>query len=91
MKATLSAIAVLLCACACFGHEKQPPDPFKPTLDRLKSLAVLPIADWKYHADVAHPEDVSLDDSSWQVVKTRESWKNGSRVLRRWIEIPETI
>jgi alpha-mannosidase len=91
MKATLSAIAVLLCACACFGQEKQPPDPFKPTLDRLKSLAVLPIADWKYHADVAHPEDVSLDDSSWQVVKTRESWKNGSRVLRRWIEIPETI
>jgi alpha-mannosidase len=91
MKATLTAIAVLLCARACFGQEKEPPDPYKPALDRLESLTVLAVADWKYHADIAHPEDVSLNDSDWPTVKTREAWKTGPRVLRRWIGIPERI
>ena len=73
------------------GQSNQPPDSYKPTLDRLESLTTLPLPDWRYHADIPHPEDPAVDDADWQQVKTREQWKTGSRVLRRWIEIPDTI
>src|SRR5271170_1071146 len=66
-------------------------DPDKPTLDRLESLTTLPLPDWRFHADVAHPEDPSLDDSGWQTMRVGDKWTNGSRVLRRWVEIPEKI
>jgi alpha-mannosidase len=66
-------------------------DPHKPTLDRLESLTTLPLSDWRFHADVAHPEEPSLDDSDWQTVKVGDKWSTGSRVLRRWVEIPEKI
>jgi len=74
-------------------------DPFKTTLDRLVSLVAEPLLDWRFHADVPHPEDPSLDDSYWQVMTIKDAgssdakenhWK-GARVFRRWIEIPEKI
>ena len=70
---------------------QNPTDPYQPTLDRLESLTTLPLPDWRVHADVAHPEDLSLDDSAWATVKIGDKWSTGSRVLRRWIEIPEKI
>jgi alpha-mannosidase len=73
------------------GQSNQPPDSYKPTLDRLESLTTLPLPDWRYHADMPHPEDPAVNDAEWQQVKTREEWKTGSRVLRRWIEIPDKI
>ena len=66
-------------------------DPYKPTLDRLESLTTLPLPDWRFHADVPHPEDPSFDDSSWETVRVGDKWSTGPRVLRRWIEIPEKI
>jgi alpha-mannosidase len=66
-------------------------DPYQPTLDRLESLTTLPLPDWRVHADVAHPEDPSLDDSAWATVEVGDKWSTGSRVLRRWIVIPEKI
>jgi alpha-mannosidase len=66
-------------------------DPYKPTLDRLESLTTLPLPDWRFHADVAHPEEPSLDDSGWQTVRVGDKWSTGSRVLRRWVEVPEKI
>src|SRR6202451_2008991 len=66
-------------------------DPYKATLDRLESLTTLPLSDWRFHADVAHPEEPSLDDSDWQTVKVGDKWSTGPRVLRRWVEIPEKI
>jgi alpha-mannosidase len=73
------------------GQSNQPPDSYQPTLDRLESLTTLPLPDWRYHADLAHPEDPALNDADWRQVKTHEEWKTGSRVLRRWIEIPAKI
>src|SRR5215469_3318897 len=67
------------------------PDPYKPVLDRLQSLTSLELPDWRFHSDIAHPEDAALDDSDWQRVKVREEWKTGPRVLRRWIEIPDKL
>jgi len=66
-------------------------DLYKPTLDRLASLTVVALPEWRYHADVPHPENAMLDDSSWEVMKAGDKWTSGPRVLRRWIEIPETI
>ena len=66
-------------------------DPYQATLDRLQSLTALPLPEWRFHADVPHPEDPSLDDSGWETVKVGDKWSTGSRVLRRWIEIPEKI
>ena len=66
-------------------------DPYQPTLNRLESLTSLPLSDWRTHADVPHPEDSSLDDSSWETMKVGDKWSTGSRVLRRWVDIPEKI
>jgi alpha-mannosidase len=75
----------------CSAQAQEPPEPYKPTLDRLESLTTVPLPEWHYHADIAHPEDPAVVDSDWQTVKTREAWKTGSRVLRRSIEIPDQI
>src|SRR5581483_3131118 len=68
-----------------------PPDPYKPTLDRLQSLTTLEVPDWRFHTDVPHPEDPNLNDSDWQVVNLHQPWETGPRVLRRTIEIPDKI
>ncbi|MGA7381795.1 MAG: hypothetical protein WBX03_13180, partial [Terriglobales bacterium] len=60
-------------------------------LARLASLTNLPLPEWKWHDDVPHPEDLSLDDSKWEVVKLGTKWSTGTRVFRCWIEIPEKI
>src|SRR6202142_3042700 len=62
----------------------------KPVLDRLQSITVLALPEWRSHADVAHPESPDLDDSAWLIVKPGDRWK-GPCVLRRWVEIPEKI
>ena len=67
-----------------------PSDPYKSTLDRLQSLTSVPLPQWKIHSDVAHPEDSSLDDSTWDGTQPGAKW-TGPRVLRAWIEIPEKI
>jgi alpha-mannosidase len=65
-------------------------DPYKSTLDHLESLTTDPLPQWRTHADVAHPEDPSLDDASWESTQPGAKW-TGPRVLRAWIEIPERI
>jgi alpha-mannosidase len=67
------------------------PDAYKAAFTRLEELTVYPETEWRYHADVPHPEDPSLNDSDWEQMKAAESWKSGARVLRRWIEIPRSI
>ncbi len=66
-------------------------DPYKPVMDRLESVSVMPIPELRFHSDLAHPEDPTLDDSHWERVKVGEHWSNGSRVLRRSIEIPAKL
>jgi len=78
------------------------PDPYKPTLDRLDGLTRQSEAEWRVHADVPHPEDPGLNDSDWGLLTVKngagpggrnanqEHW-TGSRVFRRWVQIPEKI
>src|SRR5215471_18857718 len=72
------------------GHNGKA-DPYKPVLDRLESLAIQPLPDWRVHSNIPHPENPSLDDSNWETMKVEGTWPIGARVLRRWIEVPEKI
>ena len=52
----LTALLLLLTA---FGtsQNSSTPDPYKPTLDHLQSLLQQDEEEWRWHADVPHPED----------------------------------
>jgi alpha-mannosidase len=91
MKIMSAFFVGLLCSLTGFAQANPKSAPYKPVLDRLASLTVLSLEEWRYHADIPHPESPELNDNDWQTVKTREGWKTGTRVVRRWIEIPEKI
>jgi alpha-mannosidase len=67
------------------------PDVYKPVLDRLASLTVQPLVEWRFHDDMAHPEDPSFDDSSWGTIRAADKWATGSRVLRKLVEVPDHV
>ncbi len=74
----------------------------KTIIDRLESLSHQRESEWRFHADVPHPEDPAVSDSDWGVFTVKnasgtggehaneEHWK-GTRVFRRWITIPDKI
>lgn len=64
---------------------------YKLLTDRLESIVTMPLDEWRYHADVAHPEESSLEDKAWPAFKAGEMWKTGPRVLRRRIELPASL
>src|ERR1700756_5208301 len=84
-------VALIMWVNVCAAQAPDAINPYNPLVDRLESIVSLPLDEWRYHADVAHPEDSSLDDKEWPVVKTGEAWKTGPRVLRRRIEVPATL
>jgi alpha-mannosidase len=89
-------LALFLCLNTALAQDSSAPDPYKSTLDRLQSLLQLAQAEWRVHADVPHPEDPSLDDSTWDRATVKNAagpgggWM-GTHVFRRWVEIPEKI
>ena len=78
------------------------PDPHKAFLDRMDSLTRQPEPEWRFHDDIPHPEDPGINDASWGTLTVKnlsgpggrnpneEHWK-GTRVFRRWIQVPEKI
>ena len=73
------------------------PRPDKATLDKLESLMRRPEADWRFHADVPHPEDPTLNDSDWPALTVKnvsgpggenanEEDRNGETEERRKID-----
>ncbi len=93
---------ILLFAAFASSQTSAVPDPYKVTLDRLEMLTRQREAEWRFHADVPHPEDPGLNDSDWGTLTVKnvsgpggghaneEDW-TGTRVFRRWITIPEKI
>jgi alpha-mannosidase len=93
---------LLLLAVSGICQSSNPPDPYKPTLDRLETLTRQPEAEWRFHTDIPHPEDPGLNDSDWGLLGVKnvsgpggrngneEHW-SGTRVFRRWVQIPEKI
>src|SRR6201981_83696 len=103
MKRSAALLALLLTMCHVSGvSQSTTPDPYKATLDRLDSLTRQPESEWRFHSDIPHPEDPGLNDSDWGVFTVKnvsgpggqhaneEHW-TGTRVFRRWVQVPETI
>ncbi len=88
-----AAISVLCIASLALAADDAsgPVDRFKPALDHLQSLTILNLPDWRFHDDVRHPEDPSLNDSGWDSIGIDKLWSSGARVFRRWIQVPETF
>ncbi|MBV8051336.1 MAG: alpha-mannosidase, partial [Acidobacteriaceae bacterium] len=76
--------------CAAAVQSAPLPGSYKSILDRLQSLCAVPLPDWRVHTDLAHPEDPSANDATWDIAHPGQSWK-GTRVLRRWIQIPDKL
>ena len=72
--------------------QNQKPNPVRETVSQLRSLTRLPAEEWRFHAgDLAHGEDVTLDDSGWPVVKNKSDAPQGAVWYRRWIVVPPTL
>jgi len=88
---SLFACLVFSTACALSAQSvSTPPASWKPALDRLEATGVLPLTNWRSHADVAHPEDPSLDDSQWTPVSVGDHWV-GPVVLRYAVTLPPSV
>lgn len=94
-----SLIFALLLYSVSFA-QTTPSNSYKQTLDRLDTLTHQPEPDWHFHADIPHPEDPALSDADWGSFTVKntpngeadnpEHW-TGTRVFRRWIQIPDKI
>ena len=86
-------LAILLTVASSVLAQKYPTvaaNPYKATLERLRSTVQVPVSDWRGHAaDLAHPEEAGLNDSDWSPVKVNEPWKKAAYWLRKTVEIPQ--
>ena len=87
-------ISVLLSLCSV--AQEKPFTSGNPTVDsrtaKLKTLTRLPADEWRFHlGDLPHGEDVTLDDSSWTIVKPKSQAPQEAVWYRRWIEVPPTL
>jgi len=74
---TILGIALLASCKFCEAQGTAAGNAYKPLTDRLESIVTMPLDEWRYHADVAHPEESSLEDKAWPAVKAGETWKTG--------------
>jgi alpha-mannosidase len=94
---TRLCLAVVLSSSSLLAQNTKP-NRYQPITDRLAALLQQPISEWRFHADISHPEDPQLDNSDWTTVAFKlptpevpnSHWKGG-RVFRRIIEIPDKI
>ena len=95
-------LPILLHSVFAISQDTNSSDPYKPTLDRLEALTHQAEPEWRVHADMPHPEDPGINDSDWKATTVKnqsgpggenpneEHW-TGTRVFRRWIQIPNKI
>ena len=98
----LSVFVILIFVRFAVCQSSSAPDPYKPILDHLQSLNSQGEVEWRFHSDVAHPEDPLVTDSDWDTLAVKnisgpggrnehEDHWTGTRVFRRWIQIPDKI
>jgi len=98
LKAPTVALYLLALSCLLLvplklaGQGKEPTPPYKPVLYRLQAMTVSPLSDWRVHpANLPHPEDPTLNDSNWQVLRTKTRSVTGPVWFRRWVELPKAV
>jgi alpha-mannosidase len=61
-------------------------------IERLSAFDNLPAESWRYHVgDLAHGEDLNLDDNSWPLVKARSTAPTGAVWYRHVVEVPKSL
>jgi alpha-mannosidase len=64
----------------------------RAVIDRLESLSELPVGVWKMHSgDLAHGEDVNLDDSGWETATMGADTSMDAEWFRQTFSIPGTL
>src|SRR5208283_4577685 len=64
----------------------------RAVIDRLSSLRELPDGTWKLHSgDLAHGEQVSLDDSGWQLIANGSKAPKDAVWFRQTYQVPATL
>jgi len=97
----LSLISICIGAATGFSQTDHA-DPYKPILDQLGSLTRQAEPEWRFHSEIPHPEDPTINDSDWETFYVKntsgpggghpnEQHWNGTRVFRRWVTVPEKI
>ena len=72
-RAALFLLVLVLPAAFAVSQDSSAPDPYKPTLDRLDALTRQAEPEWRFHADIPHPEDPGVHDSDWGSITNRSS------------------
>ncbi len=97
---SLFCLGTALAALPALGQHGKPvsqpgsnlPAASRTVIDRLESLSQLPVGTWKMHAgDLAHGEDVNLDDSGWQTATMRADTSMDAEWFRQTFSIPDTL
>jgi hypothetical protein len=76
---------------AGIAQESKTPSRYAEVTDKLLSLTSLPLSDCRWHSDVAHPEDGSLDDSAWKPIALGADLQSGVQVFRCWLTVPQKV
>ena len=92
------ALAFILCLGACLISAQSGIAQNAPTSDRhqavankLQSLTRVQLSGCRWHSDVPHPEDPSLDDSSWTPIVLGAKLVSGVQVVRCWFTVPSKV
>jgi alpha-mannosidase len=85
------AVVLLLLSSFAAAQSSKAPDPYKPVLDRLQAITLVQARDWRWHADVPHPETPELNDSAWEMAPFNKIFNDGPRVLRQTITVPDKL
>jgi alpha-mannosidase len=68
------------------------PTESRTVIKSLMSLREMPDGAWKYHTgDLAHGEDVNLDDSGWPVMPVGTTSSKESVWFRQTVEVPQSL
>ncbi len=68
------------------------PQESRTVITRLTMLRELPSSTWKMHGgDLAHGEDVNLDESGWQAITIPGKAPNDAAWFRQTYTVPETL
>ena len=76
MRPTLPAVLLLGAACLLRAQTTTPPAAWKPVLDRLEATGVVPLSEWRFHADLAHATRDEIRTHAQQIV---ERWQADRR------------
>ena len=101
MKFLVKCALAVACVCSIASAQsaqqmadlmKSMPEPTQAIVTRLAELNHLPADGWRIHnGDMAHGESADLNDSSWPMAKTGESYSTDAVWFRQWIEVPKTL